>query len=237
MLPVSTCGAATIVLKSGEKIQAKIVERGDQFVREDFHGVTLTYWRAEIDHIDEDPLTVKMAEDVSRRLQSTAAADGPRPASRVEIVGAEQLAQLGATYYAKGKFDQAIELSEQALTQHPNDALKADILMNLSSDYLERGIHPYTQDKDDSDFQRAIAYAKQCVDLKPSYWQAWANLGAIAMNMNRLREADVYFTKAEQYADKQSPYYDQLTTKHALVKAAMEDNAAQSKEKKDGKQE
>lgn len=45
--------AEIIVLKSGQKIEGKILERTDKYIKLDFYGVSLTYWLDEIDHIED----------------------------------------------------------------------------------------------------------------------------------------------------------------------------------------
>jgi hypothetical protein len=41
------------VLKSGKKIEAKIIERTDRYIKVDYHGVSLTYYTEDIESIDE----------------------------------------------------------------------------------------------------------------------------------------------------------------------------------------
>ena len=51
---VSNCALAdTITLKSGQKIEGKIIERTDKYVKVDFQGVFLTYYQEEISSISE----------------------------------------------------------------------------------------------------------------------------------------------------------------------------------------
>ena len=49
---VSACFAETIVLKSGEKIEGKIFERTDKYIKLDFEGLLITYFFDEIKSID-----------------------------------------------------------------------------------------------------------------------------------------------------------------------------------------
>jgi len=48
----SPCRAETIYLKSGIKVEGKIVEKTDQQVKVDISGITLTYFADEIDRIE-----------------------------------------------------------------------------------------------------------------------------------------------------------------------------------------
>ena len=44
--------AETITLTSGQKIETKIIERTDKYIKVDFQGIPLTYYRDEIEYID-----------------------------------------------------------------------------------------------------------------------------------------------------------------------------------------
>jgi tetratricopeptide (TPR) repeat protein len=59
--------AEIIVLKSGRKIEGKILERTDKYIKLDFYGVSLTYWVDEIDHIEDKnyPLDKNIPNSVS----------------------------------------------------------------------------------------------------------------------------------------------------------------------------
>lgn len=59
ILPITSfCFAETIVLKSGNIVEGKILEKTDRYVKIDFEGVPLTYFMDEIDKIEgENPLS------------------------------------------------------------------------------------------------------------------------------------------------------------------------------------
>ncbi|MBN2831082.1 MAG: hypothetical protein JXL82_02220 [Candidatus Omnitrophica bacterium] len=51
----TTCVFAdTVTLKSGQKVEGKIIERADKYVKVDFQGVILTYYQDEIANIQAD---------------------------------------------------------------------------------------------------------------------------------------------------------------------------------------
>lgn len=52
-----SCFAETLLLKSGQKIEGKILEKTDEYVRINFAGVALTYFLNEIVSIDGKPVT------------------------------------------------------------------------------------------------------------------------------------------------------------------------------------
>lgn len=132
-------------------------------------------------------------------------------------------------YIQEKDYDQAIESSEQALALRlGNTRIKADTFFNLSSAYLEKGIIPYMTDKDDKFYKKAIDYANKCVKLEPKYWQAYANIATVYMNMKQLFQADVYFEKAKEFANTNSKYYEQMLIQQSAVRRALE----QEKKKK-----
>jgi len=60
-----TCSAAEIYLKNGKKVQGKIIEQSDYFVKIDFEGIPLTYWKNEIDTIAEDKPEAKVDKEAT----------------------------------------------------------------------------------------------------------------------------------------------------------------------------
>lgn len=61
----SSARAETIHLKSGKTITAKIIERNDQYVRVDFHGVNMTYYMDSIERISEEGDMASMMPKIS----------------------------------------------------------------------------------------------------------------------------------------------------------------------------
>ncbi len=47
-LSVSSVFAETIVLKSGKTVEGKLIEKTDEYIKIDFQGVPLTYFKEEI---------------------------------------------------------------------------------------------------------------------------------------------------------------------------------------------
>ena len=154
-----------------------------------------------------------------------------RPLEQKDTFWAGKLNNAGVQYFNAQQFDKAIASYQKALPEAGDDNLKAMILFNLSSAYLEKGIIPYSSSKDDGCYKKSIAYANECLEIEPSYWQALANIATVHMNMNNLKKADHYFKLAERYTDKNSPGYKQLIAQHAMVKGLMIAREKQSKKK------
>lgn len=144
---------------------------------------------------------------------------------------AAEMQNEGAGYFSRGEYDKAIEIYEAALSKPMSDATRADILFNLSSAYLEKGVKPYVLNGDDSSYRKAIGYAEECLKVDPVYWKALANLGVIAMNMNELEKADRYYTEAERMVDPASSYVSQLVVSHGIVKAVIAGRRDQAQKK------
>jgi len=64
--------AETLVLKSGQRIEGKIVEKTDDYIKVDFQGIVLTYFLDEISNIDGLPIsqeTINSKAYLAKRLQ------------------------------------------------------------------------------------------------------------------------------------------------------------------------
>ena len=61
--PVPATGE-TLVLKSGQKVEGKILERDDKRVKIDFYGTPVTYYIDEIGSIDKNPVVTKTYEEI-----------------------------------------------------------------------------------------------------------------------------------------------------------------------------
>ncbi|UCC94772.1 MAG: hypothetical protein JSW40_08165 [Candidatus Omnitrophota bacterium] len=136
-------------------------------------------------------------------------------------LAAKKLSQQGYEAFLAREFNKAIDFFQRALPHAEDTSRKAYILFMLSSCYLEMGIMPYIQKKDDSYYKKSIEYAKECLRFQPNASLALANIGVAYMNMNELKKADYYFTEAEKYIDVNSPAYRQIILNHGAVKGML----------------
>lgn len=146
---------------------------------------------------------------------------GERPGG-YDLATAEEAAMLADQYYSSGQYDAAIEAANQALAKNPDPQLKASLFVNLSSDYLEKGIAPYQSAKDTAFYEKSIAYARECLKIKPEAWQAIGNIATVYQNTGDLAKADEYYSIAEKFADQGSPYYKQMMAQHVEVRRRMQ---------------
>lgn len=143
------------------------------------------------------------------------------PVFCAEELSVEELTDAGLRHFYAQDFDKAIEYAERGLAKATDDQQRAKLFFNLSSAYLEKGIPAYWKNKDDAFYRKSLEYAEECLDIVPYFWQAWANMATVYMNMNELKKADYYYTQAEKYVDVNSPYYRQLLEQHSMVKGGL----------------
>lgn len=86
--------------------------------------------------------------------------------------------------YSQGQYMEAIELYSQILESEPTNYL---ILSNRSVSYLKMNM-----------FDEAIQDAARCTKLKPDWAKAWGRLGAGLYQKNKLNEALVSYSKAQE---------------------------------------
>ncbi|MDD4909239.1 MAG: hypothetical protein PHR44_00970 [Candidatus Omnitrophica bacterium] len=110
-------------------------------------------------------------------------------------------------YYANRDFDKAIELAEAAVKATDDPDIIAMLSFSLSSNYLEKGIEPYKQNKDDTFYKLSIEYAKKVLEQMSYNWQALGNIGSAYLNMGDYAQAASYFAQAEKYLDETDPNY------------------------------
>lgn len=90
LLAAASAGAETIYLKSGVTATGKIVDQNDTSVVIDIGGATVTYYKDEIDHMDQGALAVPAkapAVEVSAPVPAPVAVPAPEPATQPVISG------------------------------------------------------------------------------------------------------------------------------------------------------
>lgn len=132
----------------------------------------------------------------------------------------EQVRKAGE-YFSKGEFDKSIAIYDQVFPEIKEDDLKVNVLLMLSSCYLEKGILPYVDKKDDGYYKKSIEYSEKALEIAPTAWPALANIGTVYMNMDELEKADHYFTQAEKFIEPNHPAYQQINIPHELVKMKL----------------
>ncbi|MDD5355623.1 MAG: tetratricopeptide repeat protein [Candidatus Omnitrophica bacterium] len=123
--------AEIIVLKSGETVEGKLVEKTDKYIKIDFQGVPLTYFLNEIqsvNKVDIQPTTI--------------------PNNKVGAQGLSDSAyQAGQDYMNQGKFDEAIVEFSKAIELNPrlDSVYYARARAYGAKDSLEKELADYDQ--------------------------------------------------------------------------------------------
>lgn len=97
--------AETIILKSGVKIEAKVLEKTDSYITIDYKGTPVRYNMYEIERIEES------REPVSQKKQPSLKTD-------TDVIGSEEAKIFGlkaARYMQQGDYEKAIENFKKAL--------------------------------------------------------------------------------------------------------------------------
>lgn len=204
--------AETIILKSGETVEGKLLEKTDEYIKIDFQGVPLTYFIDEVNTIDGKPANASSGE-VAIEILNPGYTKPPDESNNVEISPESDIQDIMKKleyYYSTRDFDKAIELGEAALKKTTDRNLLGEINYSLSSNYLEKGIDAYSKNKDDSFYKLSIQFAKKALEVFPDSWQALGNIGTVYFNMKDWQQAIYYLTQAEKYIDKSDPSYASL---------------------------
>ncbi len=136
----SSVSAETIILKSGERIEGKIIEKTDQYVRiEIIKGVPVTYWFDEVERVEEEappppqgavpelPLdrseTEKYLTEAGQYYLNEKyeeALFSLKKAVELDPNNPDHYVDLGIVYYYLGRFEEAISSLQNALTLQPD---------------------------------------------------------------------------------------------------------------------
>ncbi len=219
LLLICPAFAEMVVLKNGKTVEGKILEDTDTYVKIDFNGTPLTYFKDEVMAIRKDVVdtTGTQAEPDKKSAKvevlNSEYTKPPDPKENIEIradSSIEEILKKINYYYASHDFDKAIELGKMALSKTDDKFTMAQIYYSLGANYLEKGIEPYNQNKDDSYYKLSIEYTKKCLEIIPNSWRSWANLGSVYTNMGDYEQAISYLLEAEKYLDKNDPMYKEL---------------------------
>lgn len=125
------------------------------------------------------------------------------------------------------KYDEALALYFAAIDRVKQKSIKdedfeAELLNNTARAFYEKGFFNSFSFSDNEAFVKAIEYASQSVLVKESYWPAYVTLADVFYKLKDYEKVDQFFTKAEEYVDKDSKDYEKILKKHNLVKKILE---------------
>ncbi|MFA5271754.1 MAG: tetratricopeptide repeat protein, partial [Candidatus Omnitrophota bacterium] len=194
--------AETIVLKSGEKINANVIEKNDNYVKLDVKGSLIVYRTFEIQSIagKEIPPTKNIAVKSASQSKSKLAVSSPEIVESA-IITAKEYLQRGIIYYSKEEFNHAISNLNEAIKINPA-YVEAYLYRGLSyagQGSPDKAIVDYTTaikinpKNEEAYFVRGIAYAavreidkaladyNKAIELNPKYVQAYLNRALLNM--------------------------------------------------------
>lgn len=82
--------ADTIILKSGKEVEANIIEKNDDHIVVDFHGVDLTYYNDEITEIKKDEKVTNVISDSPSSFKLIMKGPKQEPKPKEEVVKEEE---------------------------------------------------------------------------------------------------------------------------------------------------
>ena len=230
LLIACPCCAETIVLKSGDKIEATVVEKNSGYVRINFKGADIFYRVSEIAAVDGKPLEIpKTALPADKSLAFMLKSKGIKDdlASSDTPTAADYL-KRGFVFYSKDNNDQAVTDLTRAIKANPGmiEAYLYRGLTYMKKDEPDKAIEDYNRaiglnpKNEEAYYVRGLAYAGKkdtdsamrdyntAIDLNPKYVQAYLNRGIINLGRNELEKTIADMVRVMEINDKlPSAYY------------------------------
>ena len=152
--------AETVLLKTGEKIEGKVVGENDRYITVNFKGIIIPYHNFEVESIDGKSIMPAKETYSDQTLQLLIKSQIPNEkVGGANAVAPEEYLQRGITFYRKGESDHAILNFDRAIKIEPDYA----------EAYLYRGL-TYV-DKNDAD--KAIEDYNKAIDINPKNEEAY----------------------------------------------------------------
>ncbi|MBL7196806.1 MAG: tetratricopeptide repeat protein [Candidatus Omnitrophica bacterium] len=184
----------TVFLKSGRKLEGKLIEKTDNYVKIEWEGIPLTYYMEEIDHIESasemqspselESLQAKIEDCYSQAIELGAkqrfkeAQDKFREVLR-KTRGIEGMKGIKGYYRnAKGLLDFLEDIGKQKI--HSQTAT-----------HFFKGLILHRQEK----YDEAIEEYKKCLKLNPDCARIHFNLASIYLRKVMWDKAEVEFKK------------------------------------------
>lgn len=164
--------AETIILKTGERIEGKIIEETDKYIKIDFYGMALPYYFEDIESIDGKRVVL--------------------PSSKKEILYQESIPELGETDVFREIKDQ-LPFQDAAPLYNQK---KLEFTFQEREEELNKVLFKAMQYFNSEQEQKAIPYFKKALEIDPNLLEVNFNLGAIYVNSGQYKEAIPYLQKA-----------------------------------------
>jgi lipopolysaccharide biosynthesis regulator YciM len=166
--------AETIVLKSGQTIEGKLIEKTDKDIKIDFQGVPITYFLDEVESIDGKAVNMPKVENMPVVTQEEIADTMDKESRKVldkNPESAKAYNDQGVAIRMNGDHKQAIEYFSKAIEIDPN---YAEAYNNRGLSYASSQI---------GNFDLALSDFSKVIELNPN-------------------DGDAYFLRANLYFQK-----------------------------------
>ncbi|MFA5373553.1 MAG: tetratricopeptide repeat protein [Candidatus Omnitrophota bacterium] len=110
--------AETVILKTGEKVEGKILEKGDSYIKVDFFGVPLTYYLIDIESIDGQPVNSGQTAASPGDPAENQAASGNQVLTKPYT--AKESMRQAISYSLRGDYENAMNMYVDAVYLDPS---------------------------------------------------------------------------------------------------------------------
>ncbi len=163
--------AETIILKSGQRIEGKIVKETEEYIRiEKANGITEVYSADEIAQIEEEGSSL-----INNNINTSVPA----------LSSADQLGKEAERYFTNKDYDNAAKTFQRIIELSSNNP-------RLAYYYFGQGICLYKSGKSDE----AILNFNKAIDLKPNEVDFYLCLGSVYKKLGNMQKAEEYLSKA-----------------------------------------
>ncbi|MBF0388313.1 MAG: DUF2059 domain-containing protein [Candidatus Omnitrophica bacterium] len=153
----ASAGAETIYLKSGVTATGKIIEKSDSSVMIDIGGANVTYYKDEIDRIEETPAPAAVAQPVAAEPARMAEAPAAQPAAAVPVSKAKHdlIMQFVDVFGTRASMKANFEQMMSSLA--PEEAAKLRTAFNVE-DIIEQLVPLYDRFFTEADLQSYVNF-------------------------------------------------------------------------------
>lgn len=192
--------AETIVLKSGEAVEGKIIERTDKYIKIDLEGIPATYFLDDIESVDGiKPVAINITSDDPEVLVSYWT-EAVRKDSKDYVA----YNNLGMAYISSGQYPEAVRCFLKSLDINPHYEMA---YANLGFLYNKLG-----------QYEQAVSYIKKSIEIDPNNAQPYNNLGSAYAGQEKFDEAVPLYKKAIQLDPEYADAYANLGYAYVALK-------------------
>lgn len=179
--------AETVVLKSAKKIEGKIIERTDKYIKVDFYGIPITYWLDEVESIDGIRINSTNDKLYDKYLHQEALI--------MTLEDIEQSFQKGLLYNKENKIDEALNEFEKVVSANSSNLPHDYYVHTYSEAHFDIGWLNYGKNK----IRESIESYKKALSILPNHERALYYLVYNFITVGEISEAMHYYNKAKTF--------------------------------------